>query len=164
MNISVGIDPGISGAIAAVGVKTLEVLSLVDTPVFVAGGKKLYDIAEMTAAIRRVCLLGDAVVTLEQGQAMPGQGVVSTFSTGWSFGIWEGILSALGVPYRTVRPSVWTKKILAGLSGEGKTRAIQFALRMFPGCELTPKGCRKPRDGRADALCLAYHGITAAPL
>jgi crossover junction endodeoxyribonuclease RuvC len=113
----------------------------------------------MAAVIRHMSLLGVAVVTLEQAQAMPGQGVSSTFSTGRGFGIREGVLGALDVPYRTVRPSVWVKKVLAGLPGEGKERSIRFALRMFPGCELMPKGGRKPRDGRADALCLAYYGV-----
>jgi crossover junction endodeoxyribonuclease RuvC len=106
-------------------------------------------------------LFGDAVVTLEQAQAMPGQGVSSTFATGRGFGIGEGVLSALDVPFRTVRPVVWTKRVLAGMPGEGKERSIRFAMGMFPGAELTPKGSRKPRDGRADALCLAYFGTTA---
>jgi hypothetical protein len=43
---------------------------------------------------------------------------------------------------------------------EGKARSIQFAMRMFPSAEITPKGSRKPRDGRSDALCLAYYGVT----
>jgi crossover junction endodeoxyribonuclease RuvC len=101
------------------------------------------------------------VVTLEQAQAMPGQGVTSTFSTGRGFGVWEGILGALDVPYRVVRPVVWAKRVLAGTPGEGKERSIRFAMQMFPGCGLTPKGSRKPRDGRADALSLAYYGVVA---
>ena len=89
------------------------------------------------------------LVTLEQAQSMPGQGVTSTFSTGRGFGIWEGVLGALDVSYRTVRQSVWVKRVLAGTPGEGKERSIRFALQMFPGFELTPEGSRKPRDGRA---------------
>ena len=152
--VSVGIDPGIRGAIAAINSTTLEVIEVTDTPVV----EGIYDISGMAAVIRHLSLLGVAVVTLEQAQAMPGQGVTSTFSTGRGFGVWEGILGALDVPYRVVRPSVWTKKVLAGVSGEGKERSIRFALQMFPGCGLTPTGSRKPRDGRADALSLAYYG------
>jgi crossover junction endodeoxyribonuclease RuvC len=156
--ISIGIDPGLSGAIAAINAGSLEALELIDTPVVVSEGKRMYDIGGMADAIRHMSLFGDAVVILEQAQAMPGQGVTSTFATGRGFGIWEGVLSALDVPYRTVRPSVWVKHVLAGTTGEGKARSIQFALRMFPGAEITPKGSRKPRDGRSDALCLAYYG------
>jgi crossover junction endodeoxyribonuclease RuvC len=158
VKISVGIDPGITGAVAAINARTLEVLELVDTPVLTVEGKRLYDIGGMADIVRHVALMGDAVFILEQAQSMPGQGVSSTFSTGRGFGIWEGILGALSVPHKTVRPVTWTKKILAGLSGEGKQKSILFATRMFPGAELTPKGCRKPKDGRADALCLAYYG------
>jgi crossover junction endodeoxyribonuclease RuvC len=158
MKISIGIDPGISGAVATINARTLEVLELADTPVITVGGKRLYDISGMAGLIRHIALMGDAVVILEQAQPMPGQGVTSTFSTGRSFGLWEGILSALDVPYQAIRPIMWTKKILAGASGEGKQRSIQFAMRMFPGAELVQKGCRKPKDGRADALCLAYYG------
>jgi crossover junction endodeoxyribonuclease RuvC len=156
--ISIGIDPGINGAIAAIDAATLEALEVLDTPTITSEGRKLFDISAMADAVRHVSLFGDAVIVLEQAQAMPGQGVTSTFSTGRSFGIWEGILSALDLPYKTVRPSIWTRKIFSGMSGEGKARSIQFALRMFPGAELTPKGSRKPKDGRADALCLAYYG------
>ena len=115
--ISIGIDPGLGGAVAAINAGSLELLEIADAPVVVSEGKRLYDIGGM----------GGAVVILEQAQAMPGQGVSSTFSTRCGFGI-------------------------AGTPGEGKTRSIQFALRMFPGVE-------KPRDGRADALCLAYYGV-----
>jgi crossover junction endodeoxyribonuclease RuvC len=161
MRVSIGIDPGVRGAIAAINAQTLEVIEMADTPTVASGDKRLYDISEMAAIVRHLSLLGVAVVTLEQAQAMPGQGVTSTFSTGRGFGIWEGVLGALDVRYRTVRPLVWTKRILTGAQGEGKERSFQFALRMFPGCELAPKGSRKPRDGRADALCLAYYGATA---
>ena len=156
--IIIGIDPGIKGAIAAINADSRKLLELVDCPTAKNAGKAIYNIPEMAHTIRRLSLLGDAVVVLEQAQSMPGQGVTSTFSTGRSFGIWEGILAALDMPYRTVRPVVWTKRIFAGMPGEGKFRSIQFALRMFPGIELTPQRCRTPKDGRADAACLAYWG------
>jgi hypothetical protein len=156
--ISIGVDPGINDAIAAINAGSLEVIEVMDTSVITSEGKRLYDIGGMADAIRHISLFGDAVVILEQARAMPGQGVSSTFVTGRGFGIWEGILSALDVPYRTVRPSVWTKRVLAGTPGESKARSIQFTLRMFPGAEITPKRSRKPSDGRSDALCPAYYG------
>jgi crossover junction endodeoxyribonuclease RuvC len=155
MKVSIGIDPGINGAIAAINPVSMEVLGLVDTPTI---KKKLYDIGAMAEIIRGMSLLGSEIATLEQAQAMPGQGVTSTFSTGRSFGLWEGILGALDVPFRTVRPAIWTRRVLEGVCGQGKERSILFAMRMFPGAELIPSGCRSPRDGRADALCLAYYG------
>jgi crossover junction endodeoxyribonuclease RuvC len=159
--VVIGIDPGLCGAVAAIDADTLEALGLEDTPLVISGGKRLYDTDGMAALIRRMSLFGAASAVLEQAQAMPGQGVSSTFSTGRGFGIWEGILGALSVPYRTVRPSVWAGLVLSGAPGGGKARSVQFALRMFPGASLVPEGCRKPRDGRSDALCLAYYGAVS---
>jgi crossover junction endodeoxyribonuclease RuvC len=158
--VIIGIDPGLHGAVAAIDAD-LNVLGLEDTPTISAGGKTLYDSAEMAALLRRFALLGSPLAILEQAQGMPAQGVASTFVTGYGFGIWAGILAALELPYKAVRPAVWTRKVLAGCPGEGKTRSIGFAMKMFPGAELVPQGCRKPRDGRADALGLAYLGVNS---
>lgn len=159
--IIIGIDPGLKGAIAAIDAEKMELLEIVDCPTNKNAGKPIYNIAAMAHTIRRMSLLGDAIVILEQAQSMPGQGVTSMFSVGRSMGIWEGILAALDVSYRTVRPCVWTRRLFTGLPGKGKFRSIQFVLRMFPGIELTPQRCRKPKDGRADAACLAYWGSVA---
>ncbi|MDR1979554.1 MAG: hypothetical protein LBQ42_12540 [Synergistaceae bacterium] len=160
MMVIVGIDPGLSGGIAAID-ENLHVLNLLDTPTISTDGKRFYDVVKMASmadTFRRIT--GSLLVVLEQAQAMPGQGVTSTFSTGYGFGLWCGILGTLELPYRTVRPSVWTRKVLTGIPGEGKARSVNFAMRMFPTAELIPPGCRKPRDGRSDALCLAYWGAT----
>ena len=159
--VIIGIDPGLKGAIAVINAETKELLGLEDCPTMINDRKPIYDVGEMAAVIRRFCLLGDATVILEQQQAMPKQGVSSTFTIGRGFGIWQGILGALEIPYRIVRPMVWTKRIFTGMPGEGKFRAIQFAMQMFPGIELTPQRCRTPKDGRADAACLAYWGTVA---
>jgi crossover junction endodeoxyribonuclease RuvC len=160
-SVFIGIDCGLSGAVAAVGANR-EVIGLFDTPIVKVEGRSLYDCSEMAAILRSLALKGNAVVVLEQQQAMPGQGVSSTFSIGYGFGLWAGLLSALEIPFQTVRPSVWVRKVLAGCPGEGKARSIGFVMRMYPGVELVPPGCRKPRDGRADALCLATFGIMTA--
>lgn len=159
--VIIGIDPGVSGAVAAITGEG-EVIGLVDTPIIKAGGKALYNVSGMAEKLRGFAIYADrggALAVLEQAQAMPGQGVSSTFSTGRSFGLWEGILGALEIPFITVRPSVWVKSVLTGVAGQGKERSIKFAMQAFPFAELIPEGCRKPRDGRADALCLAWYGM-----
>lgn len=82
------------------------------------------------------------------------------FSTGYGFGIWCGILGALSLPYRTIHPATWARAVLSGTPGAGKEKSIRFAITMFPGAEIIPPGCKKPRDGRADALALAFFGAT----
>ena len=158
--VIIGIDPGIKGAIAAINANSMELLEVVDCPTTKNAGKAIYNISEMADIVRHMSLYGkDVLVILEQQQAMPKQGTTSMFSIGRGFGIWEGILATLGMPCRSVRPTVWTRRIFEGISGEGKFRSIRFALQMFPGIELTPQRCKTPRDGRADAACLAYWGM-----
>lgn len=161
MKLSIGIDPGINGGLAAIEPGTLELVRLADCPTVRVGNGHDYDIAGMGALLQEVCVPG-SVVTLERAQAMSKggmtQGVVSTFHFGMGYGIWLGLLGGLGIPYRTVQPAAWTGALLRGMTGDGKARSIRLAMTMFPGAVLVPPGCRKPRDGRADALCLAYYG------
>ena len=56
---------------------------------------------------------GRLTVCIEKQQSMPGQGVSSTFSTGYGFGLWIGILDHLVLEaglrvlsYRHVRDSL----------------------------------------------------------
>ena len=157
--IVIGIDPGLSGAVAAVDSETLELYRVCDTPVLKVGTGCEYHVSEMADLLRSIILGSSARVVIERAQPMPGQGVTSTFSTGMGYGIWIGVVGALGIPYSSVRPCDWTRKLLKGVPGEGKARSILLASQIFPGIALTPPGCRKPRDGRADAACLAYYGV-----
>jgi len=43
-------------------------------------------------------------VVIEESQSMPGQGVRSYFTIGLGFGVWLGILSALGLAYTRCTP------------------------------------------------------------
>lgn len=154
--IVVGIDPGLSGALVAIR-EDLALLRAEDTPTLAAGNRREYDIPRMADLIRSVSLGEPTRAVLEAAQAMPKQGVSSTFSFGRGYGIWLGVLGALEIPYSTVRPGEWTK-ILKGLPGKGKERSVLFASRTFPALELIPEGCKRPKDGRADAACMAYYG------
>jgi len=156
--VLIGIDCGINGAIAAIDEK-FNVLGLEDTPIIKAGGKSLYNVAEMSAILRRYALLGDPFVIVGKAQVILSQGVTDILHTGFGFGLWCGILGALEISAQIVMPSVWKQDILKGCPGEGKTRAIGFVTRMFPTAELIPVGCRTPHDGRVEALFLAYCGV-----
>lgn len=163
--IIIGIDPGMDGAVAAIDGESRQLLRLEDTPVLQAGKGREYDVSGMADLLRSMVLGHSARVVIERAQAMTKngvkQGVSSSFLFGMGYGIWIGVIGALGIPYATVRPIDWTKRLLKGVPGEGKARSILLASQTFPGIELVPPGCRKPRDGRADAACLAYYGVVA---
>jgi crossover junction endodeoxyribonuclease RuvC len=155
--IFVGIDPGKSGAVVAIK-DTLELVYVADTPTLRGKKGREYDIPEMAAILRRATLGRPCEVIVERVHSMPSQGVASTFSFGMGYGIWLGLLGALELPYRQVRAADWVKRLLKGMPGDGKERAILFARQVFPTLDLVPPGCHAPRDGRADAACLAYYG------
>ena len=49
----------------------------------------------------------DTIAIIEAVHSFPGQGVASTFKFGNNFGQWQGILSAMAVPYIQVSPQKW---------------------------------------------------------
>lgn len=157
--IVLGIDPGLHGAVVALGPD--GVLEWFDTPVLKTGRGERHDFVptEMAAHLRILTgrvPWGALRIVLEQAQAMPKQGVSSTFSTGKGFGLWLGILAALQLPYELVRPAEWMRTMLHGASGEGKGRSLAVASRLFPALPLMKPGGRVlSLDGRADAALMA---------
>jgi crossover junction endodeoxyribonuclease RuvC len=98
------------------------------------------------------------IVVIEQVTAMPGQGVVSMFSFGFSTGLIHGIVYGLGLKLMTVRPQKW-KAVVLDETDKDKIAAIDFCKNNFPGINLCMKGCRKDHDGVADAICIGVYGM-----
>jgi hypothetical protein len=94
-------------------------------------------------------------VIIEKSQAFPDQGAVSNFSTGHGFGLWLGLIVAMGLGHELVRPAVWKKDM--GLDKD-KKRSIMIAKRLFPvtaDLYKVPRGRVDSLDGRAEALLMA---------
>lgn len=145
MSVSIGIDPGKTGAIAVMdddGILCLEQFN-VDKYVDV-----LSYVGQSTSA-------KDIKVCLEKVGAMPGQGVVSMFNFGHNLGVIEGILSALKIPYQLVPPQTWKKEF--SLTGD-KAKSIEVCKKLFPWVDLrATERSRKPSDGLAEALLMAEY-------
>lgn len=145
MSVSIGIDPGKTGAIAVMdddGILCLEQFN-VDKYVDVLS----YVVQSTSAKDIKVCL--------EKVGAMPGQGVVSMFNFGHNLGVIEGILSALRIPYQLVPPQTWKKEF--SLTGD-KAKSIEVCKKLFPWVDLrATERSRKPSDGLAEALLMAEY-------
>jgi hypothetical protein len=156
--ISIGIDPGLSGAVAVIHNNEID---LYDTPTITLpkgkGKKREFDEKEMANIIRPyICMDINIIVILEKAQAMKGQGVTSMFSTGLGYGIWRGILGTLQAPYRIVHPKTW-QKAMGFVVGNPKQQSYHIASKLFPTAELrTKRG--KILDGRCDAILMAEFG------
>lgn len=149
MDIYLGIDPGLKGAIAWV---TSDGRAWAHrTPTLAARKGRDFFEAEMVEYLRehpvRHCVI-------EAVGAMPKQGVTSTFTFGMGYGLWLGMLAALGIPHERVRSQAWKKAILAGTKRD-KAAAVAWCQRAYPSVVLVPKGCRVPHDGMAEAVCLS---------
>ena len=149
----IGIDPGLSGAIA---VLTDDSLQIHDMPVMTVdrnGKAKRQVSANELAELLNLSAGKDCHVYCERVSAMAGQGVTSVFSFGRSFGMIEGILAALKMPVTFVAPATWTRAI--GRS-PGKDASRARAMELFPNYEYFFK--RVKDDGRADAALIAHWG------
>lgn len=158
MKTVIGIDPGLSGAIAVVTDDSYFVFDPITLEV--KSGKKIrhrYNVAAMVAVFKGFILnYGCCEAWLEDVHAMPGQGVSSMFSMGRGLGTYEGIITALGIPLNFVTPQAWKKCMLAG-QGKEKDASVYKAQQLFPNAELVTKRGRA-LDGRAEALLIAEFG------
>lgn len=162
--VFIGIDPGLSGAIAVI---TPEAYTTHDIPVLIVkkgkSEKRKYNVAEIARMLRTIMLSASATgraidVWLEDVHAMPGQGVTSMFSMGRGLGMYEGVITTLGLRLNYISPVTWKKKVMAG-QGKEKDAAAYKAQQLFPDAVLTtPRG--RLLDGRAEALLIAYYGKT----
>ena len=168
--IVVGIDPGKDWAVAVLvreeGERWPGRVTLHLTPtvrVGKVGGKEDYDIARMREILTSVPGVTLVVIEKQQAMKLPGkkaQGTASTFSTGWGFGLWCGLIAGLGLPMQIVHPRTWQSTMHRDIPGsDTKGRSILAAGRLFPDLDLraTPRST-KPHHGKADAILIAVFG------
>ena len=147
-----GIDPGLSGAIAILENK--KVISLFDMPVMAEGkkNKKQLNSAQLVNIIKDNTVEKDEVaVVVEQVNAMPGQGVTSMFNFGQTFGAIKGVCAALKLPIFFVRPSKWKKhfELINSSKDSSRTKAIE----MYPN--LSNQLAKKKDVNKSDAILIA---------
>lgn len=145
MNLILGIDPGISGAVAFLFPHEQGRVLAEDIPVAgdqIAGGLLFNLIDRMKPDVAVIELVG----------AMPGQGVSSMFKFGRAFGTAIGVIQAAGIPLHFVTPAKWKRHF--NLPAD-KEAARELALRMFAK---TPEPFARKKDhGRAEAALLALY-------
>ena len=149
-----GIDPGLSGAIAILEKK--KVLNLFDMPVMPEGkkNKKQLNSAQLVNIIRENSIGDEEIaVVVEQVNAMPGQGVTSMFNFGQTFGAIKGVCAALNLPIFFVRPSKWKKyfELINSSKDSSRTKVIE----MYPS--LSSQLAKKKDVNKSDAILIARY-------
>jgi crossover junction endodeoxyribonuclease RuvC len=140
-----GIDPGLTGAVAILG-DDYHIASLMDMPMIEhdidwPSLKEFWDEYEPSE------------VWIEKCQAMPKQGISSTFHYAMAYGQLVGICKAFGIRYSLVRPQTWKAKELKDMPKE-KYSAVLRVNQLYPDMKL-----RKTQHGRADSILIARHGV-----
>lgn len=146
---ALGIDPGLSGALAIVEMigSAATLVDAVDMPVTGSGAKARVDAIACAEWIARHT---PSVCYLERAQAFPGQGTSSGFLYGRSAGAIEATVALCRVPLIMVEASVWKRKL--HLPGKDKEAARQRALQLFPARHDVL--ARKRDHNRAEACLL----------
>jgi hypothetical protein len=140
-----GVDPGMSGAVAFLYPDNM-VLLVTDIPV-VDGH------VDAAALTRTIGFVNPTLAVVEKVHSMPKQGVASTFKFGMAYGTVLGIVGALKIPLHLVTPTVWKKAFNLGAD---KEQARAMAIRLWPDEE----GFTKKKDhGKAEAALIARYGL-----
>jgi crossover junction endodeoxyribonuclease RuvC len=137
MKIVLGVDPGLSGGAALLSMdrKFVQVMAFAKlTTTEIADWITKYKIDH---------------AFLEGVNAMPKQGVSSTFKFGTNYGFWQGILAANKIPFERVYPLKW-QTYLNCRTGGNKNISKARAQELFPDLTIT--------HALADALLIAEYG------
>ncbi len=148
----IGIDPGLSGAIAILQDSKVE--GLFDMPVMAEGkkNKRQLNSAQLVNIIKESVKSEEEIsVVVEQVNAMPGQGVTSMFNFGQTFGAIKGVCAALELPIFFVRPSKWKKhfELINCSKDASRTKVIE----MYPS--LSNQLSKKKDVNKTDAILIA---------
>jgi len=148
----IGIDPGLSGAIAIL--EDSKIKELFDMPVMADGkkNKRQLNSALLVKLIKdNIKDLENTIMVVEQVNAMPGQGVTSMFNFGQTFGAIKGICAALGLPIFFVRPAKWKKhfELINSSKDASRTKAIE----MYPS--ISEQLSKKKDVNKSDAILIA---------
>ena len=154
--IIVGIDPGLTGAVAAVdsaGTCTVEDIPTVDLP---GDGliRRRVDGLALARMLRNMVPAGHAcMVVIEAVQTMGGKNnaVQTQGSLMRTLGAIEAAAEILRMPMQPALPRVW--KRFYGLGNE-KGRSLEIARTLYPTAPLK----LAKHHNRAEALLLAHYG------
>ena len=153
--IVLGIDPGLSGALASWDGTALVTYEIPTAKSSGRGREVIW--SELNIDWDNLFFWADHVF-LERVMSRPGEGVSSAFKFGLVFGGLRGMIASKLLPCTLVTPSVWMKEMSVGRGS--KEASIIRATELFPANAKEfrgPKGGRK--DGVAEAALIARYGF-----
>lgn len=146
----IGIDPGLTGAIAVL--RGQELQEVFDIPVVPVrwGVKSRMEISPASLFAALAGIHDVQAVVLEEVSASPQMGATSAFRFGQGYGCVQGVVAACGYRLEMVRPAMW-KKAMSLSRDKGVSRSL--AMRLWP--DQSELFARVKDDGRAEAALMA---------
>ena len=178
MNVTIGIDPGVKGAICILWpVGGIEVHAIpyvakelnVDALKGIINGGREYprfpgwhawieNARPMSRHGKKTAVCPCCAYPID---VPVSEGVVSVATFVGNARLIEGVLLGMGIDVARVNPKDWQKIALPGVRGREalKAASIKMAGERFPDLNLYPtKRCRKPSDNISDAAHIAWVG------
>lgn len=155
----VGIDPGLSGAVAVYDRFEKKLAVAFDMPTFTTpeDGKRYIHPKELHSQLLPYAL-STALCVIEDVGPRPDEGVVSVFRFGFVTGAAHGVVASLNIPIFKVRPQIW--KSLMNLDHDKNKSRLMAIEKFHASADLFR---RKKDDGRAEAALLAVFGERLIP-
>ena len=157
MRLSLGIDPGKSGGLSVID-ENMNLIATYPMPTVKVNGKDKVCPKGINAILEQYDI---EVAVIELVGARPGQGVVSMFSFGDSYGVARALAEVHAMTVIYARPQEWKGfQYLSGLSKE-QVAEIAFGLFKAPGIygRKRKDGTFSVKDGISDSLMIAKYGL-----
>ena len=157
----IGIDPGLQGGIAIIYPGKIETSAM---PTILQGKKNSYHHSRLRAFFSRFNDAGYPPIlhiknyaVLEEQHSFPQQGVVSTCSLCYGFGVLKQCLVDFAIPHEVILAKDWQKEFgISGRKGNTKAQALQICQSLFPDLNLlATERSKKPHEGIVDAMLIA---------
>lgn len=158
-----GIDPGLSGALAVVEITTQHLVEIKSMPVSVVNKQNRLNGADLAAWLNRVHEDGlnfsVHFAYIEDVHSRPRQ--AGQFQFGLNTGILHGMLYANFIPFATVSPMKWKAHYGIRRTGDEtkadkKSEARELAMQLWP--DMAHEFKRVKDDGAAEAALIALYG------
>lgn len=157
--IVVGVDPGLTGAIAFLDSRGSMVVCDIPTVEVDGAGmvKRKVDGLALARLVREHCPVSDdALVVCEAVRAMPGNAIQTQGSLMRSLGAIEAVFEVLRFPVLMIQPQVWKRHF--GLKAD-KGESLRVARTLYPHCTAIS---RAKDHNRAESLLIAHYGQQVA--
>jgi hypothetical protein len=149
MSVFLTVDPGLHGAVLHAEYNRVRVQWQAMPIVRARQGRSALDTAALVELVERI---RPTRAVIERQTPFRGQGLTSTSSIMMQFGVLQGVLAALHVPFTIMDPKAWRRALGVG---DGKEASIVTMTRLQPELAIELRSKSKALQiAVADAWCM----------